>query len=77
MDNFIVHIKSEDVYADLAGDIEKSFHTSNYEVDREKQENDGLMEDELGGRIANQRCTVIWQMIALLLKRQSVQRSAQ
>ena len=59
MDNFIVHIKSEDVYADLAGDIEKSFHTSNYEVDREKQENDGLMEDELGGRIANQRCTVI------------------
>ena len=59
MDNFIVHIKSEDVYADLAGDIEKSLHTSNYEVDREKQENDGLMEDELGGRIANQRCTVI------------------
>ena len=76
MDNFIVHIKSEDVYADLAGDIEKSFHTSNYEVDMEKQ-NDGLMEDELGGRIANQRCAVIWQMIALLLKGQRVQRSAQ
>ena len=53
MDSFIVHIKSEDVYADLAGDIEKSFHTSNYEVDREKKENDALMENELGGRIAN------------------------
>lgn len=30
----LVHVKSEDVYADLAGNVEKKFDTSNFEVER-------------------------------------------
>ena len=33
-DNFIIHIKTEDVYEDIADDVEKRFDTSNYEVNR-------------------------------------------
>ena len=29
-DSFIIHIKTEDFYEDIAGDIEKTFDTSNY-----------------------------------------------
>ena len=33
-DGFIVHIKSESIYADLYGDVEQIFDTSNYEVQK-------------------------------------------
>ena len=33
-DSFIVHIKTKNVYEDIANDIEKRFDTSNYEVNR-------------------------------------------
>ena len=33
-DSFITQIKTEDVYEDIAGDVEKRFHTSNYAVSR-------------------------------------------
>ena len=33
-DSFVIHIKAEDVYKDIADSIEKWFDTSNYEVDR-------------------------------------------
>ena len=36
-DNFIIHIKTADVYEDIANDVEKRFHTSNYEVNRSLQ----------------------------------------
>ena len=32
-DSFIIHIKTEDFYKDIADDVEKRFDTSNYEVD--------------------------------------------
>ena len=52
-DSFIMHIKTEDFYKDIADDVEKRFDTSNYEVDRPlpKDKNkkvSGLMKDELG-----------------------------
>ena len=55
-DSFIVHIKTEDFYKDIANDVEKRFGTSNYEVDRPlpKEKNKkviGLIKGELGGRI--------------------------
>ena len=31
-DSFIMHIKTEDFYKDIANDVEKRFYTSNYEV---------------------------------------------
>ena len=33
-DSFIIHVKTEDVYEEIADDVEKIFDTSNYEVDR-------------------------------------------
>lgn len=52
-DGFIVHVKSKDVYADLTGDVNKRFNTSNYEVKRplpiEKNRKDQADKGELDG----------------------------
>ena len=55
-DSFIMHIKTEDLYKDIANDVDKKFDSSNYEVNRplptEKNKKViGLMKDELGGKI--------------------------
>ena len=55
-DSFIMHIKTEDFYKDIANDVEKRFDTSNYEVDRplptgKNKKVIGLMKDQLGGKI--------------------------
>ena len=55
-DSFIMHIKTEDFYKDIANDVEKRFDTSIYEVNRPlptvKNKNViGLMKNELGGKI--------------------------
>ena len=55
-DSFILNIKTEDFYKDIANDVEKRFDTSNYEVDRplsagKNKKVIGLMKDELGGKI--------------------------
>ena len=54
--SFIMHIKTEDFYKDIADDVEKRFDTSNYEVGRplptgKNKKVIGLMKDELGGKI--------------------------
>ena len=33
-DCFIVHVKTENIYLDIAKDVETRFDTSNYELDR-------------------------------------------
>ena len=33
-DSFIINIKTEDIYEDIADDVEKRFDSSNYEVNR-------------------------------------------
>ena len=33
-DSFIVHVKADDIYRDIAEDVETRFDTSNYEIDR-------------------------------------------
>ena len=33
-DRFIVYIKADDIYKDIAEDVEPRFHASNYELDR-------------------------------------------
>ena len=55
-DSFIAHIKAEDIYKDIAEDVETRFDASNFELDRPlpKGKNKkviGLMKDELGGQI--------------------------
>ena len=55
-DSFIVYIKTDYIYKDIAEDVETRFDTSNYELDKPfpKGKNKkviGLMKDELGGKI--------------------------
>ena len=51
-----IHIKTDDIYEDIAEEVETRYDTSNYELDRllPKGKNEiliGLMEDELGAKI--------------------------
>ena len=51
-DSFVMNIKTEDFYKDIANDFEKRFDMSNYEVDRplptgKDKKVIGLMKDEL------------------------------
>ena len=55
-DSFIVYIKTDDIYKDIAKDIETRFGTSNYEFDRPltKRNNKKVIEftkEELGGKL--------------------------
>ena len=55
-DSFIINIKTENFYKDIADDVEKRFDKSNYEVNRPlpKGKNKkviGLIKDELRGKI--------------------------
>ena len=55
-DSFVMNIKTNDFYKDIANDIKKRFDTSNYEVNRplptgKNKKVIGLMKDELGGKI--------------------------
>ena len=55
-DSFIMNIKTEDFYKDIANDVKKRFDTSNYEVNRplptgKNKKVIGLMKDELGRRV--------------------------
>ena len=62
-DSFVMNIKTEDFYKDIANDVEKRFDTSNYEVDRplttgKNKKVIGLMKDELGGNIVTEFVTL-------------------
>ena len=55
-DSFILYIKTDAIYKDVAEDVETRFDTSNYELDRpltkvKNKEVTGLMKDELGEKI--------------------------
>ena len=56
-DSFIINIKTEDFYEDIANDVEERFDTSNYEVNRPLPKGKnfkkifGLMKDELRGKM--------------------------
>ena len=62
-DSFVMNIKTEDFYEDIANDVEKRFDTSNYEVNRplptgKNKKVIGLMKDELGGKIITEFVTL-------------------
>ena len=62
-DSFIMNIKAEDFYKNIANDVEKRFDTSNYEVDRplptgKNKKVIALMKDELGGKIITEFVTL-------------------
>ena len=57
---FIVYIKSDDIYKDIAEDVQTRFDTSNYELDRPipKRKNKTVIDvtkDELGRKIKKEQ----------------------
>ena len=73
-DSFIMHIKTEDFYKDIADDVERWFDTSNYD----KNDNRPLpigknrkviskFKDELGGKIMTKFCALRAKAYAFLL----------
>ena len=63
MDSFIMNIKTNDFYEDIANDVENRFDTSNYEVNRplpmgKNKKIIGLMKDKLGGKIITEFLTL-------------------
>ena len=62
-DSFIINIKTNNFYEDIASDVENRFDTSNYEVKRplpmgKNKKVIGLMKDELGGKIISEFVTL-------------------
>ena len=62
-DSFIMNIKTNDFYKDIANDVENRFDTSNYEVNRplptgKNKKTIGLMKDELGEKIITEFVTL-------------------
>ena len=62
-DSFVMKIKTEDFYKDIANDVDKRFDMSNYEVDRlfptgKNKKVIGLMKDDLGGKIITEFITL-------------------
>ena len=58
-ESFIVHVKTDDIYKDIAGNVETRFETSNFQIDRPlpKGKNKKVIElikDELGGKITKE-----------------------
>ena len=55
-DSFIVHVKTDDIYKDIAEDVQIRFETSNFELERpllkrKNKEVTGLMKDKLNEQI--------------------------
>ena len=62
-DTFVMHIKTNDFYKDIASDVENRFDTSNCEVNRplptgKNKKVISLMKDELGGKIITEFVTL-------------------
>ena len=65
-DSFVINIKTEDFYKDIANDVEKWFDTSNYDNDNDKRPlpvsiNKKVIanfKDELGGKIMTEFCAL-------------------
>ena len=58
--SFVIHIKAEDVYEDIANDFEKRFDTSNYKIYRPlptgKKERDRINEKWIRWKNYNRIC---------------------
>ena len=72
--SFVIHIKTEDFYEDIANDVEKWFDTSNYDENDKRPLPIGknkkvvcLFKDELGGRIMKELVGLRAKIYAYLL----------
>ena len=64
-DSFVVNIKTDDFYKDIANDVDKWFDTSNYDKNDKRpfpigknKKVIGLFKDELGAKIMTEFCAL-------------------
>ena len=82
-DNFVIYIKTEDFYNDIAGDVERWFDTSNYNendkiplpIDKNKKVI-GLFKDKLGGKIITEFVALRAKAYAYLMEDDSEHKKA-
>ena len=60
---FLVHVKTDNIYKDIAEYVETRFDTSNYEINRpfpkgKSKKVIGLMKDELDEQIVKKKCWI-------------------
>ena len=74
-DSFVIYVKTEDFYEDIASDIERWFDTSNYNENDERplpigktKKIIGLYKDEFGGKIMKEFCTLRAKAYAYLME---------
>ena len=73
-DRFTIHIKSKDVYGDIADDVKKRLNTSNYTSKRrlpigKSKKLIVLMKDELGGKIMTEFSALrLWSFRLILIQ---------
>ena len=64
-DSFVIHIFTEDFFADINNDVERWFDTSNYDKNDKRllqtgmnKKVIGMFKDELGGKIMKEFCSL-------------------
>ena len=82
-DSFIMHIKIEDFYKDIANDVEKWFDTSKYDKNDKRplpigknKRVIGMFKDELGGKIMDKTCMLRAEAYAYITEDGSVHKRA-
>ena len=75
IDSFIVHVKTDDIYKDIAEDIKARFDTSNYEIDRSLPTGKNLKSDLINERwirwTHNEKIYWMMQMVLKKIKKNS------
>ena len=82
-DSFVMDIKTDDFYNDISNDVDKGFHTSNYdkndnrslEIGKNKKVI-GKFQDELGGKIMSEFCALRAKAYAFKLDNDSENKKA-
>ena len=79
--SFIMHVKIENFYKNIANDVEKKYDTSNYTCERPlpmnmNKKKIGLMEDELGGKIMKEFIGLRPKCYAYLMDDDSIDKKA-
>ena len=73
-DSFIVYIKADDVYKDIAEDVETRFDTSNYELDipLPKEKSNWINENKLEGKVMTKSVVLRGKMSSYLTEQMTV-----
>ena len=81
--SFIIYVRTEDFYEDIANDVERQFDTSNYDKNDKRplqigknKKVFGFFKDELGGKIMKEFCALTGKTYAYLKDDDSKKKTA-